>query len=58
MLIWGAGAALFGWSRSRLFVSAPIPALNILFLRDPTGNYEYKYEYDYDYDHDYDYRYD
>ena len=40
MLIRVAGAALFGWSRSRLFGLAPIPTLNILFLRDPTGNYE------------------
>ena len=54
MLFRVAGATLFGWSRSRLFGSAPIPTLNISFLRDP--NYEYKY--DYDYDHDYDYRYD
>ena len=48
-----AGAALFGWSRSRFFASAPTPILHILFLRDP--KYEYKHDYDYDYKYDYDY---
>ena len=49
------GAALFGWSRSRIFGPAPAPTpthrtVNILFLRDP----KYDYDCDYDYD-DYDY---
>ena len=32
-----AGAAVFGWSRSRFLgpAPAPTPTLNILFLRDP-----------------------
>ena len=45
------GAALFGWSRSRFFLSGSgsysYSTVNILFLLDP--NYDFKYDYEYDY---------
>ena len=62
-----AGAALFGWSRSRFYWSGSgsysysYSTVNILLLRDPKYDYDYDYDdYNYgDYDCDYDdYDYD